>query len=78
MRDEQNRKWEDRDRKWDENAMRQAQILKKLDRLDQSIGALSVRCGLQTEQSFHNTLKSILEDSFDVKVRNVTEFDDEG
>ncbi len=76
--EEQDRRWEEQDRKWEENAARQGQILKRLDRFDQSIGALGARWGLHTEQSFRNALKRILEDSFDVKVRNVTEFDDEG
>jgi hypothetical protein len=76
--EEQDRRWEEQDHKWEENAARQGRILKRLDRFDQSIGALGARWGLHTEQSFRNALRSILEDSFDVKVRNVTEFDDEG
>ena len=45
---------------------------------DGSLGALLVRCGLQTEQSFRNTLVDILEVSCAVEVIHVTEYDDAG
>ena len=43
-----------------------------------AIGALMVRCGLQTEVSFHNAMVDILEVFLGVEVLNVTEFDDAG
>ena len=43
-----------------------------------NIGALGSRWGIQTEGAFRNALKGILEESFDIKVFNVTEFDHEG
>jgi hypothetical protein len=86
MREEQNRKWEANQQEL--RAMREettARFDRMLDALeaqaqkhDQSIGALGARWGLQTEQSFRNALKGILEDSFGVEVINVTEFDDAG
>ena len=45
---------------------------------ESTIGALSARWGIHSEQSFRNALKGILEETFDVEVINVTEFDDEG
>lgn len=75
MREEQNRKWEEN----------QATIRAMLEDIqdpsrkhDSTIGALGTRWGLHTEQSFRNALKGIWEDSFDVEVINVTEFDDAG
>ncbi len=80
--EEQNRKWEEQNRKWEEN---QAQINRMLDSIealvrkhDQTIGALGARWGLHTEQSFRNALKGILEEVSDLKVINVTEYDDTG
>lgn len=75
MREEQNRKWE-------ENQATIRAMLEDIQDLsrkhDSTIGALGTRWGLHTEQSFRNALKGILEDSFDVEVINVTEFDDAG
>jgi hypothetical protein len=75
MREEQNRKWE-------ENQATIRAMLEDIQDLsrkhDSTIGALGARWGLHTEQSFRNALKGILEDSFDVEVINVTEFDDAG
>ena len=47
-------------------------------RVDRSIGALGARWGMQSEAAFRNALAGILEDSFGVTVRNVSEFDDTG
>ena len=70
--DEQVKKWEENDKKWyaHEEKMRRE--------LRNAIGALGARWGIQTEASFRNGLKAILEDSFGVEVLNVTEYDDEG
>lgn len=45
---------------------------------ESTIGALGARWGIHSEQSFRKALKGILEETFDVEVINVTEFDDEG
>ena len=80
--EEQSRKWEEQDRKWRENQDTINAILSEIQKLsrkhDSTIGALGARWGLYTEQSFRNALRSILEESFGIKVLNVTEFDDEG
>jgi hypothetical protein len=70
--DEQVKKWEENDKKWyaHEEKMRME--------LRSAIGALGARWGIQTEASFRDGLKAILEDSFDVEVLNVTEYDDGG
>jgi hypothetical protein len=47
-------------------------------RNEQSIGAIGARWGYQSEASFRDALKGILEDSFGVQVLNVNEFDHEG
>ncbi len=93
MREEQNRKWEEQNRKWDANQqelrkMREESQRKFDDMLaeihtlgqkhDSTIGALGARWGLHSEASFRNALAGILEDSFDVEVLNVTEFDTTG
>jgi len=76
---ESNAKW---DEKWDKQqaeirALREETLL-FIRRYDSSIGALGARWGLQSESSFRNALKSILEKSFDVKVLNINDFDHEG
>lgn len=80
--DEQNAKWDEQNRKWDENQKVINQMLQEIQGLsrkhDSTIGALGARWGLGTEQSFRSALKAILEESFAVEVRNVTEFDETG
>ncbi len=82
LREEQNRKWEEQNRKWEANQQAINGLLHEIHvqghRLDQSIGALGARWGIQTEASFRNALAGILEESFGVRVMNVTEFDAEG
>jgi len=92
-REENTRKWEEnqrelramreeQNRKWHENQATINAMLEEIRALsrkhDSTIGALGARWGLRTEQSFRNSLKGILEDSFGVEVINVTELDDEG
>jgi len=81
-REEQSRKWDEQNRKWDENQKVINQMLQEIQGLsrkhDSTIGALGARWGLHTEQSFRSALKAILEESFAVEVRNVTEFDEAG
>jgi hypothetical protein len=80
--DEQNRKWDEQNRKWDEakqefQQMHEA-IMAIAQKQDRSIGALGARWGIQSENTFRNALVAILEKSFNVKVINVNEYDDEG
>ncbi len=82
MREEQNRKWEEQNRKWEANQAHLDAMLKEIralgQRHDSTIGALGARWGLHTEASFRNALAGILEESFGVEVRNVTDFDTTG
>jgi len=58
------------------------QILKEVQyfirKYESNIGALGSRWGLHSESAFRNALKSILEESFGVKVLNINEFDNNG
>lgn len=80
--DENQHKWDENQRRWDENEKRIEQILQEIKRLgnkhDSTIGALGARWGLYTEQSFRNALQGILQDSFNVEVVKITEYDDQG
>ncbi len=81
-REEQTRKWEEDSRRWEKNQATINAMLKEIRALsrkhDNTIGALGARWGLHTEQSFRNALAGILEESFDVEVLNVTEYDEAG
>jgi len=48
------------------------------DDYDSSVDALGAIWGLHSEESFRNALKAILEESFGVRVLNITEYDDQG
>jgi len=76
------RKWDEQAKRWDEQQALNERILHSIESLEHkhtsTIGALGARWGLHTEASFRNALKGILEGYFDVEVRNVTEYDDEG
>jgi hypothetical protein len=84
--EEQNRKWEEQNRKWDaqraENREEFQRVHEEIMALarkqERSIGALGARWGMQTEAAFRNALAGILEESFGVEVRNISEYDDEG
>ncbi|ROR01610.1 PD-(D/E)XK nuclease family protein [Desulfosoma caldarium] len=82
MWDEQNRRWEEQNRKWDTNQKTINEILETLkaqaQKHESSIGALGARWGLTSEASFRNGLRAILEKSFGVQVRSVTEYDERG
>lgn len=73
---------EEQSRKWDENQRVINQILEEIRALnrkhDSSIGALGARWGFQSEETFRNALRGILQDSFGVQVINVNEWDDTG
>ncbi len=73
--DEQHRKWEEMSRRLEENQKAIIALDKKLDR---SIGALGARWGLKSENTFRMALAGVLEDSFGVKVMNITVVDHEG
>ncbi|PSF37302.1 hypothetical protein C7H19_11330 [Aphanothece hegewaldii CCALA 016] len=79
---ENQRKWDENQHKLNENEKRIDQTLQEIKRLgnkhDSTIGALGARWGLYTEQSFRNALQGILQDSFNVEVVSITEYDDQG
>jgi len=81
-RQEQNKRWEAQDKKWEENQATINRILDSIQNLsrkhDSTIGALGARWGLHSEASFRNGLKGILEEFFDVQVLNVIEYDEQG
>ncbi len=76
------RKWDEQNRKWDENQQVIKDVLARIDaqqrKYDGGIGAIGSRWGFQAEEAFRNALTAILEQSFGVQVVNVTEFDDTG
>ncbi|BAP54666.1 hypothetical protein THII_0369 [Thioploca ingrica] len=91
--DEQNHKWNEQNHKWEEYAQAQNRkwneaqqefqrmhedIMAIAQKQDRSFGALGARWGIQSENTFRNALAAILEKSFQVKVINVNEYDDEG
>jgi hypothetical protein len=86
MREESERRWQDAraesERKWQEDQTRHNQLREETQRaytkLDNKVNALGARWGVFSEQSFRSTLKGILEESFDVQVLQVNEYDDEG
>jgi hypothetical protein len=79
---ERERKYAEDARKWDDNQAElkrlHAQFMEQARKHDRGIGALGSRWGLQSEQAFRDALAAILEQSFDVQVVNVTEYDDSG
>ncbi|SDW37773.1 PD-(D/E)XK nuclease family protein [Thiocapsa roseopersicina] len=86
MREEEAQKWEesraDSNRRWDENQEELKrlynEIMAQAQKFDRGIGALGSRWGLQSEKAFRDALAAILEQSFDVQVVNVTDYDDSG
>ncbi|NCJ06953.1 DUF3782 domain-containing protein [Synechococcales cyanobacterium C] len=81
-REENTRQWAENTRQWHEQHQHNQEILAELKRndrrYDSTIGALGSRWGLYSEASFRNALKGILEESFEVQVLNITDFDDAG
>jgi hypothetical protein len=85
-RAEQRRLWEENqaesNRRWDENQEElkrlHNEIMAQAQKFDRGIGALGSRWGLQSEKAFRDALAAILEQSFDVQVVNVTDYDDSG
>lgn len=78
-REENSRKWDDQNRKWDSIVQELKETRTAWDRkFEQTIGALGARWGIFSEQSFRNALKDILEKSFGVQVLNINEYDAQG
>jgi hypothetical protein len=81
-RAEQRLKWEENNRKWDEQNLANKKLLEEIalsrSRQEQGIGALGTRWGVASEHSFRDALKGILEQSVGVEVLHINEFDDEG
>jgi hypothetical protein len=83
---EQRRLWEENqaesNRRWDENQEElkrlHNEIMAQSQKFDRGIGALGSRWGLQSEKAFRDALAAILEQSFDVQVVNVIDYDDSG
>jgi len=88
-----NQKWEETNKRLDDLIRQSDERFAKFDerfeamlqelrdnrnRHESSIGALGSRWGIAAESSFRNALKGILENRFDVRVMNVTEYDNEG
>jgi hypothetical protein len=78
-REENQRRWDENQRWWEENDRNLKDIIARFDRrVESTIGALGDRWGLQSESSFRNALKGILEESFAVQVVHFQDFDPEG
>ncbi len=87
---ESEERWErlqrESERKWEENQDVHKALIQEIRDLgahfdrkfDSTIGALGARWGTNSEASFRNALKGILEEHFDVEVISVNEFDDKG
>ena len=91
--EENNRKWDENQaelrRMREESEQRTAEhrrefitvheeIMAMTRKHDRTVGALGARWGLSSEKAFRDALASVLEKNFDVKVLNVTEYDDLG
>lgn len=79
---EQNHKWEENNHKWNlqyqQNQETLAEIRKMNQKHESTIGALGSRWGLYSEASFRNALAGILQESFDVEVMNLNDYDPDG
>jgi hypothetical protein len=80
------RKWEtlreESERKFEEHRREFVRVHEEIMALSRKqecgIGALGARWGLSSEKAFRDGLAAVLEKSFDVRVLNVTEYDDQG
>jgi len=86
---EQNKRWEKYELEQDKNRLHQQKTDKKFSKVhneimemnkkyNRQIGALGSRWGLQSERTFRDALAGILEKTFNVKVLNINDFDEEG
>jgi len=82
QREEQNCRWDEQNRKWDENQKQLVRLHEEIMAIalkhDRSIGALGARWGISSEAAFRNALAAILEQSFNARVINIQDYDDEG
>ena len=74
-REEQNLKWEANQQ---ELKNLHEEIMAESKRVDRQIGGLGARWGTQSEATFRNALKGILEESFGVAVQNINDYDESG
>ncbi len=70
----QNKLWESSNKLWEEVK----NLRKDFLRLDRNIRALGARWGVMAESAFRNSLKGLLEKSFNIKVERWTSYDNEG
>jgi hypothetical protein len=70
----QNKLWESHNKLWEEIKNLREDFL----RLERHIHALGARWGIMAESAFRNSLKGLLEKSFNIKVERWTSYDDEG
>jgi len=70
----QNKLWESQNKLWEEVKNLREDFL----RLERNIHALGARWGIMAESAFRNSLKGLLEKSFNIKVERWTDHDDEG
>ena len=86
QREESERKWqaqrEESERKFQEHREEfnrvHEEIMAMNRRHDRTVGALGSRWGIASEKAFRDALASVLEKSFDVRVVNVNDYDDQG
>lgn len=72
-------RWAADDKRWAENQKVLTHMIEAWDKkFDSTIGALGARWGLSAEAAFRQGLKSILEDSFPVKVEQFIGWDSRG
>ena len=75
-------KWEAQERKWEKNQETIDGVLFEIKRMNRkhesTLGALGARWGLNSEAAFREGLRSVLEESFGVRVERYLDFDHEG
>lgn len=72
------KRWAEQRELWKEQKQANIDNQRYHERLEQRVGAMGARWGTQSEKSFRNALKGILEEHFPIKVLNVSEFDEDG
>ncbi len=87
--DEQRRLWDEQlqqnqenNQKWEEQRQQNRETLEEIKKMnkkhDSTIEAFGSRWGLFSEASFRNGLAAILQDSFEVEVLNINDYDPDG
>jgi hypothetical protein len=78
----QDAKWEAQEKQteesWEQIEKLSQETLAIAGRVDRRLGAMGARWGLESEAAFRNALKGILEDTFDVDVLNINDYDESG